>query len=158
MKYVEENIVRVKLFYIFFERLNKMGNIFSDKIKFITDKYREIVYSNRSKSKSEILVQEKFLEYNDYLDNIIFSIDDQNSTVDSVKFKGIILFIKFIIDEIKLDRDPKKNKKPWNKDYEFYKNYFIYSSDNPLFNTLFTKYSKLDKNYIIVKYILINKF
>lgn len=52
----------------------------------------------------------------------------------------------------------KKREKPWNKNYEFYKNYFIYSSENKYFNDLFNKYSMMEKDYVIVKINYIKYF
>lgn len=83
MKFVEESIVRIKLFYIFFDKLNHLANIFSEKSKAITEKYKEIVTLNKAKLKSEILVQDKFLEFNDDIDSIITSLDKPEKNKDS---------------------------------------------------------------------------
>jgi hypothetical protein len=75
IEFFKEDMIKNKFLFVFFERLKEMTNIFSNKTDDIKNKYREIMISNKNKLKSEILIQDKFLEYNDNIDNIIQNID-----------------------------------------------------------------------------------
>ncbi len=76
MKFVEEGQVRIRLYQTFFDKLCKLSDNFHNKCKFITDRYVEIVKENKAKIESEILVQDKFLEFNNSIDSIVNSIKD----------------------------------------------------------------------------------
>jgi hypothetical protein len=75
LDFINENNINNKFNFVFFDGLKDMANIFSNKTDEIKNKYRDIMNSNKNKLKSEILVQDKFLEYNDNIDNITKKID-----------------------------------------------------------------------------------
>lgn len=82
MEFLEEDMIKNKFSYVFYDRLQEMSNIFIAKSESIQKKYKEIVNSNKNKIKSEILVQDKFLEYNDNIDNIIRNLDKNIMNAD----------------------------------------------------------------------------
>jgi hypothetical protein len=79
MKYIAESLVKINLYYIFFDKLNNLSNIFNDKSKHISDRYKQIIYENKAKLESEIFVQDKFLEFNNNIDGITKSIEKKSS-------------------------------------------------------------------------------
>ena len=58
------------------------------------------------------------------------------------------IIIKILAE--KKEKKAKSYEKPWNRNYQFYKNYFIYSNENKQFNELFKKYSMMEKEDVIV--------
>ena len=58
------------------------------------------------------------------------------------------IIIKILAE--KKEKKAKSSEKPWNRNYQFYKNYFIYSDENKQFNELFKKYSMMEKEDVIV--------
>jgi hypothetical protein len=58
------------------------------------------------------------------------------------------IIIKILAE--KKEEKAKSSDKPWNTNYQFYKNYFIYSNENKQFNELFKKYSMMKKDDVIV--------
>lgn len=74
MRFIEENVVRNRLYHTFFEKLSKLSDDFIKTTKHITDRYVKIVNENKSKIESEILVQDKFLEFNNTIDNLFNSV------------------------------------------------------------------------------------
>jgi len=88
MKFIEESMVKIKLYYLFFDKLSVLSNIFNNKTKFITNKYKQVVNENKAKLESEILVQDKFLEYNNNIDSLIHSMENK---------KGKQIFAKNLI-------------------------------------------------------------
>jgi GMP synthase PP-ATPase subunit len=75
MKFIEESVVRIRLYHTFFDKLSKLSDNFHKKSKFITDAYVKIVNENKAKIESEILVQDKFLEFNNSIDSLVHSIN-----------------------------------------------------------------------------------
>lgn len=93
MKFLEENLVRIRLYHIFFDRLSKLSDNFHNKSKFITDRYVEIVNENKAKIESEILVQDKFLEFNNSVDSIVHSIKSGKNILLNFIFREIFQFL-----------------------------------------------------------------
>jgi len=79
MNLIEESLVKINLYYIFFDKLSNLSNIFKDKSKYITERYKQVVNENKAKLESEILVQDKFLEFNNNIDSIVHSMDKKLS-------------------------------------------------------------------------------
>jgi hypothetical protein len=92
------------MFYIFYDRLKEMADIFAEKNEKILKKLQEIMKSNKNFIKKEIIVQNKFLEYNDDIDNLIINLDknilenfDKNLLEKDEMLTGIIKLIVLII-------------------------------------------------------------
>jgi len=77
MKFIEERVFQIKIIYIFFNKLLDLSNAFQAKSDFFINKYKEINKLDKVLLKSEIVLQDKFLEYNYNIDKIIYSIDNQ---------------------------------------------------------------------------------
>jgi len=97
MKLVEENMIKIKLFYIFFEKLTHITNVFDSKSKSVTERYKEITFFNKLALKSELYIQDSFLEYNENIDNIIYAIDDRYAKVENLINKSNFKFLAFEI-------------------------------------------------------------
>jgi len=76
--------VKTKLFYIFYEKLNNLINIFDEKNNYLINKYFEITNTKKANTESEIVLQDRFLEYNDNIDNIISSIENKNANLNEI--------------------------------------------------------------------------
>jgi hypothetical protein len=75
MDFIKEDLIKNKFFNVFIEKMQEMSNIFTNKTELLKNKYQEIINSNKNTIKSEIIVQDKFLEYNDNIDNIVKNLD-----------------------------------------------------------------------------------
>jgi len=98
LDFIQEDMAKIKFFYIFYDRLQEMANIFADKNQKLMKKYNEIITYNENKIKKEILVQDKFLEYNDNIDNLIKNLDKNILNADNFiegEFKFKFKILKF---------------------------------------------------------------
>lgn len=80
MKFIEESLVRIRLYHIFFDRLSQLSDNFHKRTKNITDRYIKIINENKAKIESEILVQDKFLEFNNSIDSIVHSMKEKKNS------------------------------------------------------------------------------
>jgi hypothetical protein len=84
MKLVEENMIRIKLFYIFFEKFLYLTEVFDKNSKSVTQKYKEVTFFKRLALKTELYLQDSFLEYNENIDNIIYSLEDKHTKIENI--------------------------------------------------------------------------
>lgn len=96
LEIIQEEMVKNKFFYIFYDRLQEMANIFAEKNKIILDRYKHIKQSNKSRLQSEILIQQKFLEYADDIEILIKDIDKDLLNIEE-NFNGKINFFLILI-------------------------------------------------------------
>jgi len=82
--------MKIKLFYIFYEKLIHLSKVFDKKSKSLTQKYKEMTFFNKIELKSELYLQDWFLEYNENIDNIIYSLDDKNTKIENIIIKSNI--------------------------------------------------------------------
>lgn len=77
-------MIRIKLFYIFFEKLLHLTKEFDKNSKSITQKYKEVTFLKKVALKTELYLQDSFLEYNENIDNIIYSLDDKHTKIENI--------------------------------------------------------------------------
>jgi hypothetical protein len=82
--YLQEDLVKSKFLYIFYDRLQEMADIFAEKNEKIIKRYQEIMKTNENFIKKELIVQDKFLEYNDDIDNLIKNLDNNLLEKDEI--------------------------------------------------------------------------
>lgn len=82
--YLQENIFRLKILFIYLEKLINLVDVFDSKNKILTEKYKENALQNKIAFKSEIQVQKSFLEYNKMIDKLILALDDNKINPEEI--------------------------------------------------------------------------